>query len=168
MFTDDFPKGDTGGNSQFARFERASIELHGFWDELPGHFTRPTDDKLAGYYEKVYRKVADNAMMLSRQDFERGKFAEQLKQAKPMSWAKESHDLGVNVAYKNGKLRAVFIDRETPPHDASEMKRNAPALPDDYHDNALATANKQMALAGYRLADRIGTVFPKMAGGKDN
>src|SRR5262249_21765182 len=149
--------------SQFARFQGASIELHGFWDDLPGHVTRPhppTADKLAGYYEKVYAKVADNAMILSRPEFERGMFADQLKKAEPKFWDKESHDLCAKVAYRNGTLSTVFIDRDTPPHDASEMKRNAPPLPDDYHDKALATANNQLALAGFRLADSIKAVFP--------
>jgi hypothetical protein len=163
MFTDDFPRGDTGGNNQFARFQGASIELHGFWDNLPGHFTR-MPDKVARYYEKVLDKVSENATILSRHDFGRATFAVQLKKVDPMDWARDSHDLGVKVAYRNGKLSTVYIDHNTEPHEASEMKHNAPPLPDDYHGKALATANRQLALAGYRLADRIDAIFPKNGG----
>ena len=55
----------------------------------------------------------------------------------------------VDLGYRNGKLPGRLIVRE---HESDEEKAKAPPLPDDYRAAATATANRQAAIAGYRLA----------------
>jgi hypothetical protein len=113
------------------------------------------------YYAKVYAKVSDNATLLVRPAYAREKFADALKRTQPKMWVEDSHTLGVNVAYQKGKVPGVAITRQTPPHEASELRRNASELPPDYVKEATAVAQQQVALAGHRLVDRLSALFPK-------
>jgi hypothetical protein len=55
----------------------------------------------------------------------------------------ESRILAIEKAYLNGQLKG------------SEDEDHAPTLPEGYAKAAKAVAERQAALAGYRLADKI-------------
>jgi hypothetical protein len=61
----------------------------------------------------------------------------------PRSWSLESRELAIKKAYLDGQLKGA-VDGNS-----------APSLPADYLANAKQVAEKQGALAGYRLADEI-------------
>jgi hypothetical protein len=68
----------------------------------------------------------------------------ELKTARtPKEWSLESRGLAVEKAYLHGELKGG-TDRDT-----------AVELPEGYTKAAKATAEKQAALAGYRLAEEI-------------
>jgi hypothetical protein len=132
LFTTDFPQGDRGGTHFYIHASptaRTSISLHKFWDDLI-----LGSDRFQG---------VRNRETLIRQQHPAADFKEQL--AEPTSnfekWVEaESVPMAQTVAYRNGTLPG------------SPEKNTAPALPADYATAAKATAYKQAALAGYRLA----------------
>ena len=63
----------------------------------------------------------------------------------------ESRELAIEKGYLRGELKG------------SSSRDEAPELPADYTKNAKGVAERQGALAGYRLADEIGR-YLKMAG----
>ena len=65
------------------------------------------------------------------------------KAKSPLKWSLESRSLALEKAYLRGKLIG------------SASPEIAPPLPLDYAKNAKAVAERQAALAGYRLADEI-------------
>ena len=61
----------------------------------------------------------------------------------PKDWSLESRELAIEKAYLRGALQG------------STNAETAPELPTDYTKAAKAVAERQAALAGYRLADEI-------------
>jgi hypothetical protein len=63
-------------------------------------------------------------------------------------WAKpEAYDLAVKWAYLNGKLKG------------SQDREDGPTLPAGYAQKAKAVAERQIVLAGLRLADTLKALF---------
>jgi hypothetical protein len=68
----------------------------------------------------------------------------ELKKAKtPKEWSVESRGVAIEKAYLHGELKG------------GTSKETAQALPEGYTKAAKVVAEKQAALAGYRLADEI-------------
>jgi hypothetical protein len=129
LFTSGFPSGDKGGNSFFVKPATRGIPLHSFWDGLLGTSGKPqTHLNYAIQIESEHPR----------------KSLKELKKAKtPKDWSLESRGVAVEKAYLHGELKGG-TDRET-----------AVELPEGYTRAAKVVAEKQAALAGYRLADEI-------------
>jgi hypothetical protein len=137
------PTGDMGGNLFWVKNRGVPTRLHGYWDDLPG-----SQESYAGSYEAA----TANCALLTRPDYSREKLADDLKKATPLEWSKDAFALAVKVGYREGNLKGWFIGFNK---DTDEQKAKAPELPSDYRDQATAVANRQMALAGYRLAELL-------------
>ena len=141
-----WPKGDRGGNDFHVRAGagKSVIKLHALWDGL-----------VLG--SGGYRDVANEATALEkRPDLSRETLSADLAEKRPRQWAKESYDAAVKVAYLNGTLAG------------SADGRRGPVLPAGYLATAKATAERRVALAGYRLADALVAMFPADAAGYGN
>jgi hypothetical protein len=129
LFTDAYPTGDRGGNSFFVKPAARGIALHSFWDGLLGKSGKP-------------QAHLDYAIMIEHEHPR--KSPPELKKAKtPKDWSLESREIAVEKAYLHGDLKGG-ADRDT-----------AMELPEGYTKAAKVVAEKQAALAGYRLADEI-------------
>ena len=136
LFTTQFPKGDQGGNLFFIQPDPSSPttqNLHAYWDGIV-----LTDDHydpartLAGKIENDREPSPRKAPAESRLE----------------KWTHQSFDLAVSRVYRKGKLKI------------STDKNAGTPLPHDYHAAAERVAQRQIALAGYRLADFLRTNFP--------
>jgi len=136
LFTTEFPDGDRGGNLFFIRPDPSrptTQNLHAYWDNI-----LLTDDR--------YEPARELALRLEKRSARApGKFPAESHFTK---WTRESFDLAVSTVYRKGKLE-IGTDRNlgTP-------------LPRDYHSSAERVAERQVALAGHRLADFLRTNFP--------
>ena len=137
------PTGDQGGNLFWVKSQGFPIRLHTYWDDLPG---------AEESYASGYDRCAANCALLSRPDYSREKLADDLKKTTPLEWSKDAFALAVKVGYRSGDLKGRFLAFG---QDTDEQKAKLPELPADYRDQALATANRQCALAGYRLAEML-------------
>ena len=137
------PTNDQGGNLFWVKSHGFPIRLHTYWDDLPG---------AQESYASGYEKAVANSALLSRPDYSREKLAEDLKKTTPLEWSKDAFELAVKVGYRSGNLKGRFLGFG---QDTDEQKAKLPELPTDYRDQAMATANRQMALAGDRLADLL-------------
>lgn len=129
FFGNAYPRGDRGGNDFYVRPAQAGVRLHGIWDGLLGSAVNP-------------RTQWNYAIKLDAK-YPRASLPELTNDTTPKSWSLESRDLAIEYGYLRGQLQGS-TDAET-----------APALPADYTKQAKAVAEKQGALAGYRLADEI-------------
>lgn len=131
IINDEFPapNGDRGGNLVFIRPETKGIKLHSFWDGLLGN------SKLASAFEDV----ANRATKIEH-DHPQNSFPQSEVTASVHKWALESYGLAIHFAYLDGKLDLAMTAKEAAP------------LPDGYTKNAGDAAERQAALAGYRLA----------------
>jgi hypothetical protein len=129
LFTSEFPAGDKGGNGFFIKPATKGINLHSFWDGLLGTSGKP-------------RAHLNYAMQIEAEHPR--KSLKELKKAKtPKDWSLESRAIAIEKAYSHGALKGG-TDKET-----------AVELPDGYTKVAKVVAEKQAALAGYRLADEV-------------
>jgi hypothetical protein len=124
-----YPNGDRGGNDFYVRPAQAGVRLHGIWDGLLGTAANP-------------RTQWNYAIALDSK-FPRTSLPELTQDTTPKSWSLESRALAIKYGYLNGQLQGS-TDEDT-----------APLLPAGYTKKAKAVAEKQGALAGYRLADEI-------------
>ena len=135
LFTPDYPEGDRGGNLAFVRVREGGqiLNLHSLWDGL-----------IIG--SQRFQDVRNEATKLRlRPDLAREKLPE-LKEKRFERWAEaESFELAKRVVYRDGKVTG------------SPVRDAAPVLPDGYTDEAKAVAERQIVLAGYRLAEVLHT-----------
>ena len=132
LYTDEMPKGDKGGNGTYVRVaaNRATINLHKFWDDLLGTSAK-------------YQDSANTATELRlRPSFGRDNLPELKKNATADSWAKESFDVAYKLAYVNATLKGG-------------TEKDGTLLPDGYTKAAKEAAERRAILAGYRLADTL-------------
>ena len=137
LFTTQFPDGDRGGNLFFIRPDPASAtqNLHAYWDNML-------------LMDEHYDAARARASALESANPRRS-LRELSGSGKLDTWTKmESFHLAVSTAYRNGKLKA-----------GADRNQGAP-LPRDYHTVAERTAERRVALAGYRLTDFLKTTFP--------
>jgi hypothetical protein len=129
LFTDAYPKGDRGGNDFYVMPGRHGVRLHGIWDGLLGTAANP-------------RRQWNYAIQIDTK-YPRTSLSELDNDPTPKGWSLESRGLAIDYGYLKGALKG------------STTAADASTLPDDYTKNAKAVAEKQAALAGYRLADEI-------------
>lgn len=131
LVNDAYPSGDKGGNSFYVRPGDHAIRLHSLWDGLLG--TSASANQQLNYAIQIDTEFLRQTLP-------------ELNSAKtPKAWSLESRSLAVEKAYLHGELKGgTNID-------------SAVALPENYTKNAKAVAERQAALAGYRLADEIKT-----------
>jgi hypothetical protein len=134
----DTPEGDRGGTRFYIspKEDAQTMSLHSFWDDLILRSER-------------YQSVRNRAIELAaRPEFQRNRLPELSKYKTFKEWAKpETYDLAVIWAYLNGKLKG------------SQDKEDGPTLPAGYAQKAKAVAERQIVLAGYRLADTLKALF---------
>lgn len=147
-----FRKGDLGGNTFGIKANGRKWKLHQFWDDILGEDANYNDDtgKHQGrlYLEAV--KLAESLRGVKLTDADFDKLA---KNRTFESWSREGFELARTVGYQkadgSGLLKAVAIPFKGPiPNEAEEVGK-------EYIDRARATAEKQIMLAGKRLADRV-------------
>ena len=137
LFTADYPEGDKGGNSFYVKPGQRVVGLHGIWDSLLGSSANP-------------RTQYNYAIELQAQ-YPRTSLPELTSHTTPKDWSLESRELAIERGYLRGELKG------------STSRDEAPELPAGYTKNAKVCAERQGALAGYRLADEIGK-YLKLAG----
>jgi hypothetical protein len=149
LFTKDSPEGDHGGNASYVPWHGRPENLHSVWDGVVGwdEFRSPL---LTPY------GVVD----LMARDFQKRDevTAEERGVTKVGEWASESRDLAEKEAYSFGgaPLKVAFnFDRH---HHLSAAEMTP--LPDGYAKRARGVAEKRVALAGHRLADRLKEILP--------
>jgi hypothetical protein len=129
FFTSEYPSGDKGGNLFFIKPAARGIPLHSFWDGLLGTSGRP-------------QSHLNYAIMIEHEHPR--KSLPELKKAKtPKDWSLESRGVAISKAYLHGELKG------------GTSTETAQELPEGYTKEAKMAAEKQAALAGYRLADEI-------------
>jgi hypothetical protein len=133
-FSGTFPRGDRGGNSvQFPNPRGHQIELHAFWDDLSDTSPTQLGDPV---------KLADSIMSAHP----RSSLSSELGASSRIeAWAQHSFEAARKIAYG--------------PLDANATGFNATDLPGDYEKNAIDLAKRNIALAGYRLADQLEELF---------
>jgi S1/P1 Nuclease len=129
LVTGVYPEGDKGGNFFYIKPASRGISLHSFWDGLLG-----TSGKPGAHFNYAIQNEAEHPK----------KTLKELRKAKtPKKWSLESRAIAVEKAYLHGGLKGG-TDRET-----------AVELPEGYTKAAKVVAERQAALAGYRLAAEI-------------
>ena len=129
LFTDAYPKGDRGGNDFYVRPAQSGVRLHGIWDGLLGSSSNPRTQW--NYAIQIEAKYPETSL------------PELTAHPTPKEWSLESRELAIEKGYLRGELKG------------STNAESAPALPNGYTKSAKAVAERQAALAGYRLADEI-------------
>jgi len=129
LFNADYPNGDKGGNNFYVMPAQRVVGLHSIWDGLLGSSINPRTQW--NYAIQLEAKFPTNALH------------ELTAHTTPKEWSLESRELAIEKGYLNGELKG------------STNRDEAPSLPADYTKNAKAVAERQGALAGYRLADEI-------------
>ncbi len=124
-----FPDGDEGGNKFWVRVTPTSesIRLHAFWDGM----LLGADD---------YTSVRNLAIQ-GRNTIRRSQLP-QLCGSSIGAWARESFQLAQDSAYRSHTLQAG-------------TSQDGAVLPGDYAATVKPIAARQVALAGYRLADAL-------------
>ncbi len=142
-----FPKGDQGGNEDIVlrdvRYADTRENLHLLWDSLPGDFASDDLDRFEAQGLHADPRYA------------RSTYGDRLAVTDFMAWAKESHQLGVDDAYLDGRLQAATGGR------GGRVAAGVaiPGVPAGYLRAAEHVAMRQVTLAGYRLADLLNATF---------
>jgi hypothetical protein len=147
-----FQKGDLGGNLFGIKAGGRKWKLHQYWDDILGADSDYNDDS-PKHQGEIYReavKLAESLRGLKMTDVDLQKLKNNLTFA---SWSREGFELARTVAYQKGDdsglLKAVPIKFKMPiPAEAEEVGQ-------EYIQRARATAERQVVLAGKRLAIRI-------------
>ena len=129
LFTAAFPNGDRGGNDFYVKPAQRGVRLHGIWDDLLGSSPNP--------------RIQWNYGIEIDAKYPRASLPELITHPSPKEWSLESREVAIETGYLRGALQG------------STNADTAPALPADYTKAAKAVAERQAALAGYRLADEI-------------
>ncbi|MBS1768575.1 MAG: S1/P1 nuclease [Acidobacteria bacterium] len=134
--TKSYPKGDQGGNLFFLTPKGTPRDqqrnLHGFWDSIIDQTQPNTKDECdAAYLDPIGDKImAAYPYDKEKKTLEPGEFSK---------WKDESLEIATNFAYNN----IEFFKKPS----------------DDYQQKAFRISEKQIALAGYRIADMFNTAF---------
>lgn len=143
LYSQRHPKGDHGGNS-FKIKSRIAENLHLFWDRGLGEFrpyekSKAQKDLMIHLYAKgiQQRYPLKHFRQLSDSTFQSAQDQNKLK-LPPLEWALESRALAESFVYQ--------LDEDTSPYD-------------EYIEQGRAIAEERLALAGYRLAAMLNTIY---------
>jgi hypothetical protein len=120
--------------------DRAPLDLHRLWDGL---ITSSNN-------VNRLRRIASDL----RNRFPRAGLNE-LRSTDTESWANESYEAAIQIAYQNGKLRGTPKGQH---RDCREITDVA-VLPSGYAVSARNVADRRIVLASYRLADFLASLF---------
>jgi hypothetical protein len=147
-----FPKGDAGGNSEVVLrdppYPDSQAKLHLIWDSFPGDYQSEFVDRYVAVGIRNDPQYSREALkqLLSVTDF--------------MAWAQESHAIAVEDAYLNGHLESAVAGRgERRSSTNRSSTQPIPGLPPGYKEKAEKDVMHQLAVAGYRLADLLNSIF---------
>jgi hypothetical protein len=129
LFNSAYPDGDKGGNDFFIAPAAQGVSLHHFWDGLLGTSGKPQSHL--------------NYAIAIQAQHPRKSLKELKRLRTPKDWSLAGRSLAVEEVYLRGKLKG------------GTNRENAPELPSGYTKTAKTVAERQAALAGYRLADEI-------------
>jgi len=141
LFDDNFkePEGDRGGNNAWVKPPGGhAIKLHAFWDQLFGPGPAPFRPVPLTMVLAADHRAKDLATK-----FPRTGLPELTHHTTPLGWSHESRALAVSDAWRKHTI-AYGLTEAT-----------AGELPADYEEKAHAIADRQIALAGHRLADEL-------------
>ena len=147
MFSREYPQGDQGGTEMCIRVTRGRtpVSLHTLWDGLlTSSENVRTLRNIAAFLRTRFPKGA-----LSKIDME------------PEAWAKESFEVAVKVAYRNGTVRGTPKGQ----HKACSEVKAAAVLPAGYGTTVRQAANRRIGIAGYRLASLLEDILDHKAAG---
>jgi hypothetical protein len=130
FYSDQFPKGDVGGNAFKIVYPGSDGNLHAFWDKT----LKVYGDLKAPLGANDWKKLNDYCSELMTL-FPRKKLAQRLKIKNIKDWQEEGHTIAVNNVYKN-----IQPDTE---------------VSEDYVRDNTPIVKEQLAIAGYRLADLL-------------
>jgi hypothetical protein len=163
LFSHQFPKGDQGGNLALVLrdppYADSQMKLHLLWDELPGNYK---SEDLDGYVATGLR---------TDKRYSRDALKDQLSVTDFAAWADESHALAVKYAYLDGNLKTAVApppprDDQSPstrpaapPKELLGSHAKVPGVPPGYLAQSEEVAERQVVLAGYRLADLLNNAF---------
>ena len=141
LFDDNFkePDGDRGGNNAWVKPPGGhAIKLHAFWDQLFG-----SGGQL--FHPIPITMILASAHRASElaPKFPRTALSELTKHTTPLGWSHESRALAISDGWRKHTLKYGLTEA------------TAGELPADYEEKAHAIADRQIALAGHRLADHL-------------
>ncbi len=155
LFSRDYKNGDQGGNLIALAIDNKAYRLHWYWDSI---LDEDAAADVTADQAKVYDHIKKVAEKLHDAAYKREKYADQLKSAKFIDWAKESFELAKTVVYCDGELKSDLAPKYPQPlKDAKDL----PKAPEDYSKKAAEIGRRRVALAGYRLADRLKELLAK-------
>ena len=151
LFSPLFPKGDRGGNSELLadgavatdplEAEANPHRLHALWDDVLGNTQNP-------------REIEKIAAGLETTAFRRRTYPQLAAHPDVQEWIAEGSDLAKRHVYWNLTLKMT----------AGADGKAAVTLPSGYLANMHAVGNRQIALAGLRLADLLNKqTFPPIS-----
>jgi hypothetical protein len=133
LVSKDFPNGDAGGNNFVIKYPGV-YDLHTFWDMCLKQYKEvrsPLSEKDMDYLSTI----ADDIM----KEFTREDLKDQLARYQVSQWSDDAHKLAVKFAYEGIQMN------ETPSA--------------DYIKKGFQIVKQQLALGGYRLADKLSYIF---------
>jgi hypothetical protein len=137
------PEGDRGGNNAWVKPPGGTaIKLHAFWDQMfgsGGQLFRPVPITMIIASEHRAKELAAK--------FPRVALPELTGHTTPVSWSLESRELAISDGWRRHTI-AYGLTAGT-----------AGELPADYEQKAHAIADRQIVLAGHRLADHLHEVL---------
>lgn len=155
MISPTFPQGDRGGNDVLIAWSGMTIKagtrkvdvrlpnLHALWDDLLGVELEP----------QILAKTVSRCGSHKREEFK-----DRLTHGDFGTWARESHELAARHAYGPGTME--FVPLSVAIKDLQSGKDvHVPSVPDGYLEVARATAERQVAIAAFRLADKLEALF---------
>jgi len=153
-----FLNGDLGGNRFGIKADGRKWKLHAFWDDVLGVDSDYNDDS-AKHQAALFREAVKLAQELRGTKTSDGELEKLEKNRTFESWSREAFELAKTVGYQksdgSGLLKAVEVPfNGGVPDSAEEVGK-------PYIDRARATAERQVVLAGKRLADRLTILLTK-------
>ncbi len=157
FFSKQFPEGDLGGNRFGVRISGHSVRLHTYWDNLLGEVPG-WDMDTAEHQVLVYATVVKVREGLRDPKYSRAALDKHLaKNPNFATWIEESHELAKTVAYRDGDKTLAGVSVSS----RGSVPADAPSASPGYEPLAQEIARKRVALAGYRLADKLKVILSR-------
>lgn len=145
LVTKEKPNGDElGGHHIVLQPRGRQINLHSFWDQLPG-----TDPSY-----KAITKLTDD--LIGDSELQTSVAKEYAENKTIASWVQEGYRAAVNFAYAEDHVKFVHLE------DLGSKKLSASAIPllkPDYISGSQKIARRRLVLAGQRLVDVLKEVW---------
>jgi hypothetical protein len=147
LVNETFPTGDEGGNLFKVRFQNQSraklgskwniTNLHSFWDFAGGRWDKIDNRPYSEQNLSLVLSYAQEWMSL----YPRSAFAKDLAEKNVTKWVRNNFIIARDIVYAN-------------------LTQNGGLITEEYYEQTWPWIQRQVALAGYRLADTLKGVFP--------